>query len=161
MGKVYAMRVSKSKSSTATRWGANLAESGVTLSRRRGARRDPPPAVAVAATATPSGIAVAVTSVPPAPAQEPTMRVFPAWPAEWEATFTLRARGAFVVTAAQKNGRVESVEILSEAGAPLRLHNPWGHAEITVVRDGGKPERLRGTPLRLSTRAGERLQFTP
>ena len=29
------------------------------------------------------------------------IRLFAAWPAEWDADFTLRARGAFVVTAAQ------------------------------------------------------------
>ena len=67
--------------------------------------------------------------------------VLPAWPADWEASFTLRARGAFVVTASRRGGAVEFVEILSEAGAPCHLRNPWGDAEITLQRDGGATER--------------------
>jgi hypothetical protein len=102
-----------------------------------------------------------LNSTPPTPAGEPALRVFPAWPAEWDATFTLRARGAFVVTAAQKNGRVEFVEILSAAGALLRLHNPWPGAEVTLTRDGGVPERLRGALLTIPTRIGERLRLAP
>jgi hypothetical protein len=98
-----------------------------------------------------------LNSTPPAPAAEPAIRLFAAWPPEWEATFTLRARGGFVVTASQKNGRVESVEILSEAGAPLRLHNPWGEAEVTAVRGVLPPLRLRGAMLEMPTRRGESL----
>jgi hypothetical protein len=102
-----------------------------------------------------------LNSTPPAPAAEPTIRVFSAWPAEWDATFTLRARGAFVVSAAQKNGRVEFVEVVSEAGALLQLYNPWGDAEVTLVRDGAAPERIRGSVFSVATRAGERLRFEP
>jgi hypothetical protein len=102
-----------------------------------------------------------LNSTPPAPAEEPSLRVFAAWPKEWDATFTLRARGAFVVTAAQREGHVEFVEVVSEAGAPLRLHNPWGDREVTVQRARGGTERVRGALLTLATRAGERLRFTP
>lgn len=102
-----------------------------------------------------------LNSTPPAPAGEPTIRVFAAWPAEWDAMFTLRARGAFVVTASQKNGRVESVEILSEAGAPLRLHNPWPGFDVTLRRDGAAPEKTRGEILTLPTKANEHLLLSP
>lgn len=102
-----------------------------------------------------------LNSTPPAPAGEATIRVFAAWPAEWDATFTLRARGAFVITAAQKDGRAEFVEILSEAGAPCRLKNPWGEAEVTLTRDGGAPARVQGALLELPTKKGERLRLAP
>jgi hypothetical protein len=102
-----------------------------------------------------------LNSTPPAPAGEPALRIFAAWPSEWDATFTLRARGAFVVTASQKNGRVESVEIFSEAGAPLRLHNPWGEADVTLTHDGAAPEKIRGSLFTLPTKIHERLRFTP
>jgi hypothetical protein len=102
-----------------------------------------------------------LNSTPPAPAADPVIRLFAAWPPEWDATFTLRARGGFVITASQKHGRVESVEILSEAGAPLRLRNPWGDAEVTLKRPGTTPGRLRGARFEIPTRAGERLRLTP
>lgn len=101
-----------------------------------------------------------LNSAPSAPAAEPALRLFAAWPAEWEATFTLRARGAFVVTASQKAGRVTSVEIVSEAGAPCRLHNPWGEAEVLVQCDSSPTvERVKGALLTIPTRVGERLRL--
>jgi hypothetical protein len=102
-----------------------------------------------------------LNSTPPAPGGDPAIRIFSAWPAEWDATFTLRARGGFVITASQKEGKVGSVEILSEAGAMCRLKNPWGGAEVTLTREGRAPERLRGAVLVLPTRAGERLRLAP
>lgn len=98
-----------------------------------------------------------LNSTPPAPGETPTLRVFAAWPPEWDATFTLRARGAFVVTGEHKAGRVESVEILSEAGATLQLHNPWGDQEVTVLHGTLPPLRLRGAVLTMPTKPGERL----
>jgi hypothetical protein len=100
-----------------------------------------------------------LNSTPPAPAQEPTIRLFAAWPPEWDATFTLRARGGFVITATQKNGRVAYVEIRSEAGAPLRLHNPWGESRVSVQR-GAVVEAVAGPVLTIATRVGERIRLT-
>jgi len=37
-------------------------------------------------------------SVPAGPGKEPVIRVFPAWPKEWDAEYTLLARGGFLVT---------------------------------------------------------------
>jgi hypothetical protein len=102
-----------------------------------------------------------LNSTPPAPAAEPALRVFAAWPAEWDAAFTLRARGSFVVTAAQKNGRAEFVEISSEAGATCRLHNPWPDAEVLLTRDGARPEKIRGALLEITTKPGEHFRLTP
>lgn len=100
-------------------------------------------------------------SNPPAPAEAPIIHLFAAWPAEWEANFTLRARGGFVVTAAQKSGRAEFVELLSEAGAPCRLRNPWGDAEVVIERSGGGTQRVSGSLLTFPTTRGERLRLTP
>ncbi|MEI6167085.1 MAG: hypothetical protein WCS52_07810 [bacterium] len=55
-----------------------------------------------------------------------TLRVFPNWPHAVRAEFTtLRAKGAFLVSAACNHGAVEWIEVLSEAGQPLRIHLPW------------------------------------
>jgi alpha-L-fucosidase 2 len=57
-----------------------------------------------------------------------TIRIFPAIPESWKnASFrTLRAEGAFLVSASRRHGRVESIEILAEAEGPCRLENPFG-----------------------------------
>jgi hypothetical protein len=102
-----------------------------------------------------------LNSTPPAPATEPTIRLFAAWPTDWDATFTLRARGAFVITATQKQGHVEPIEIVSEAGKECRLHNPWGEAEIQLQRENGKTEKLRGSVLAFPTHPGERIKLGP
>jgi hypothetical protein len=100
-------------------------------------------------------------SAPPAPGEEPILHVFPACPTEWDVAFTLLARGAFLVTASRRGGRVEFVELESRAGASCQLRNPWGEADVTLHRDGRAAERLSGSLLRFPTRAGERLVVVP
>ena len=57
-------------------------------------------------------------SEPPAPGGESVIRVFPAWPKEWDARFPLSARGGFVVTAAMRSGgRTQRVELASRRPA--------------------------------------------
>jgi hypothetical protein len=81
-------------------------------------------------------------SAPPEPGGEPILRVFPAWPGEWDATFKLLARGAFLVTArARAGGRVEFVRIESLAGGTCRLANPWPANDAVLVEVQGAPPR--------------------
>jgi hypothetical protein len=94
-------------------------------------------------------------SNPPAPGEDPVLRVFAAWPPEWDAEFRLLARGAFVVGARMKSGRVEFVELESLAGSECRLRNPWGDAAMW----NGK--RVSGSLLVFPTRKGERIRVTP
>jgi hypothetical protein len=55
-----------------------------------------------------------------------TIRVFPCWPKDKDASFTnLRAQGGFLVTAEQKAGKVTKLEVHSTVGGNLRLLNPW------------------------------------
>jgi hypothetical protein len=100
-------------------------------------------------------------SNPPAPGEDPILHVFPAWPREWDAEYKLRARGAFVVSAAMERGRVRFVELLSEAGAACRLRNPWGESRVSLSRDGRKAETLAGSLLLFGTRRGERILAEP
>ena len=55
-----------------------------------------------------------------------TIRVFPAIPKSWkDVSFKdLRARGAFLVSASRKDGKTESVRILSEKGSDLVMVSP-------------------------------------
>jgi alpha-L-fucosidase 2 len=56
------------------------------------------------------------------------IRIFPAIPSEWKdvAFKTLRTEGAFLVSAQQKNGSVEKIEILSENGGTCMVKSPFG-----------------------------------
>jgi hypothetical protein len=74
-----------------------------------------------------------------------TIRVFPAWPKDQDASFTnLRAQGGFLVSAEQKDGTVVRLDITSTVGGKLRLINPW---------TGKREER--------ETRAGEKVAVAP
>lgn len=54
------------------------------------------------------------------------IRVFPAWPADKDASFSgLPAQGGFLVTAEQKAGTIAKLEITSTVGGRLRLLDPW------------------------------------
>ena len=65
------------------------------------------------------------------------IRLFPAWPKEWDARFKLAARGGFLVEASFQKGAVESVEIESLAGAECRIVNPWtGQLQRFPTRKG-------------------------
>ncbi len=98
-----------------------------------------------------------LNSAPPSEEGEPVLRLFSSWPKEWDADFTLLARGGFTVSAAQTGGKVGSVEIVSHAGAICRLQNPWRDAEVRLTRDGRTAETLQGVQLTFPTKAGERI----
>jgi hypothetical protein len=101
-------------------------------------------------------------STPPDGEQgEPLLRVFPAWPKDWDADFTLLARGAFTVSAAQKDGKIGVVTVVSHAGAISRLQNPWPGRDVQLTRDGQPPERHQGALLTFPTSRGERLTLAP
>ncbi len=86
---------------------------------------------------------------------EGVIRFFPCWPKEQNARFgTLRARGAFLVSAELKSGEVKYVKIHSEKGRDCTLVNPWPGKAIHVYRDGKKIETLNGERVVLKTGAG-------
>ena len=57
------------------------------------------------------------------------IKVFPGIPPEKDAAFSsLRADGAFLVSAAKANGAITEISILSEHGGICRIQNPWLYA---------------------------------
>ena len=85
------------------------------------------------------------------------LRVFPAVPAAWRnAAFrTLRARGAFLVSARKSGGAVEEVEVIAEKGGRLRLTNPFS-GEFSI--DGRRGE-AGVREIVLDTQPGQRVVF--
>jgi len=68
-----------------------------------------------------------------------TIRVFPCWPKEKDASFTnLRAQGGFLVTAEQKAGKVVKLEITTTVAGKLRVLNPWTNQ---IIEYNTKPKQ--------------------
>jgi len=89
-----------------------------------------------------------------------TIRLFPNWPVDKDAQFhNLRAAGAFLVSAGMKDGKVEEIEILSEAGSTLRIILPWeGGGTITNLKGTSK---VSSKLLNIETEKGERIIIRP
>jgi hypothetical protein len=64
--------------------------------------------------------------------QEGFLRLFPCWHHDDAKFVTLRAAGAFLVTAEKKNGVVQPFTVLSEKGRPCRVLNPWPGRKLRV-----------------------------
>ena len=75
-------------------------------------------------------------SVAPRPGEPEIIRVFPAWPCAWDASFRLLARGGFLISASMRNGRITNVEIESRLGEECRLRNPWPTSCRIQTNDG-------------------------
>ncbi|MCX5637725.1 MAG: hypothetical protein NTX52_08555 [Planctomycetota bacterium] len=105
--------------------------------------------------------AALLQSVPPAIGKDAVIYIFPAWPKEWDAAYTLLARGAFLVSASIEKGRIEFVEIQSQVGGECRLRNPWPDTVLTLYRNGKKAEDLSGSLLTLQTARGETVTVVP
>jgi hypothetical protein len=94
--------------------------------------------------------------------QEGVIRFFPCWPTNLDARFgTLRAYGAFLVTAQQHNGLVDGVHITSEQGYPCTIQNPWPSQPVAVTRNGLLGEVVSGARFTLPTAVNETLELAP
>jgi len=85
------------------------------------------------------------------------MRVFPAWPSGTDASFaTLRAVGAFLVSARFAGGQVTELTITSERGRCCRVAKPWP-GKVTVTDSAGEHIacELAGDVLAFDTAPGE------
>ena len=93
---------------------------------------------------------------------EGVIRCFPCWPKDQNARFgTLRARGAFLVSAEMKAGVVRGVKIISEKGRACTVHNPWPGKSVRVIRNGKPAESLSGERFVLKTGVGETIIIEP
>jgi alpha-L-fucosidase 2 len=90
------------------------------------------------------------------------IRLFPNMPPHWHDAYVykLRAEGAFVIIAELKAGRTQFALILSEAGRPCTIRNPFGGATTLQQLDTnrndvvGEPRLLEGDLLRFDTERG-------
>jgi hypothetical protein len=99
-------------------------------------------------------------SVSPRPGEPEIISILPAWPAHWQASFRLLARGGFLVSATVDRGRVPQVEIQSRLGEMCRLRNPWGQP-CCVSESGGAVRELSGDVVCFETRIGGQYRVMP
>jgi alpha-L-fucosidase 2 len=86
------------------------------------------------------------------------IEIFPALPAEWkDCRFEkLRAQGAFLVSAQQKDGALQSVTITSEKGTTLKLMNPFAGS---FVLNGKTVKAAKGEIITLPTKPKTKFVF--
>jgi len=91
---------------------------------------------------------------------EGVIRFFPVWPKEQDARFgSLRAVGAFLVSAELTNGVVGAVKIRSEKGRACTVQNPWPGKNVQLVRNGKAAETATGARFTWGTAPGEILEL--
>jgi glycosyl hydrolase family 95 len=85
------------------------------------------------------------------------------WPTSKDASFTrLRAKGAFVVSAAIAGGKVSPVTLSSDVGGTVKIKNPWSSGTVSVTTSAGTavPFTNSGGVISFATTAGTSYQVT-
>jgi hypothetical protein len=102
-----------------------------------------------------------ISSVPPGPAEDPVIQLFPAWPDDWDADFKLLCRGNFLIESSYRNGKVIYIEILSQSGSVCKLLNPWANSKVISIRNGKKSKNLSGKLLTINIAKGDKIRIIP
>ncbi|MBO9620468.1 MAG: hypothetical protein J7539_15690 [Niabella sp.] len=84
-----------------------------------------------------------------------TIIIAPAWPSEWQADFTLLARGGFLVSASLEKGAPRCVQIESTFGKTCRLINPWFPAPAFLIAAGKPPRKSEKQIIEFTLEPGE------
>lgn len=100
-------------------------------------------------------------SIPENPGRQPVIRVFPAWPADWDAAFTLLCRGGFLVSASMRQGTIGFVTVLSQSGGLCSIRNPWPGKSMDVYLNNKKEQGTNASLLEISTKPGDNLMLVP
>ncbi len=93
-----------------------------------------------------------VQSIPSKPGEPTIIRVFPAWPKEWNGQFKLLCRGNFMVSSSFQDGDIKYVELKSQAGSDCRIRNPWGNSAIDIYADSKKIKTAGGDLITFKTK---------
>jgi hypothetical protein len=94
-------------------------------------------------------------SIPSKPGEQTVIRVFPAWPKEWDVQFNLLCRGNFMVSSSHEHGEIAYVKIKSQAGADCSIRNPWGIEPIDLYAGSKKIKSATGEIISFKTKLNE------
>lgn len=89
---------------------------------------------------------------------EQVIRIFPNWNRNKNASFeNLRAYGAFLVSSKLEKGQITELKMISEAGRPCIIENPWPGKNAQLFRNGKPAELLSGKRFSFQTKSKEQL----
>ena len=103
-------------------------------------------------------------SDPPEPGGLPVVRLFPAWPKEWDADFRLKVRGGFAVASSIKGGKIDTVQITAvepNADRVCRLRNPWSGSQVQVTNSDGSTDTFAGDLVEVPMSPGGMIEIQP
>jgi hypothetical protein len=100
-------------------------------------------------------------SSPASTTNDEPIRILNDWPKDWDAAFSLLARGGFVVSSAHIDRRIPLVQIKSQMGGQCLLRNPWGNTDVTLYRNANKAEDLSGEMLTFQMQKEETIVVVP
>ncbi|WP_034088344.1 glycosyl hydrolase family 95 catalytic domain-containing protein [Streptacidiphilus albus] len=91
------------------------------------------------------------------------IRVFPCWPSSRDASFTLLAKGAFLVSSAIRGGTVDSIALTSQVGGEVTVELPWSGGTATVTDSTGAAvaSTVSDNQVSFATRAGAGYEVAP
>lgn len=98
-------------------------------------------------------------SIAPRPGAASVIRLFPAWPRDWDAQFKLLCKGGFLVSASIKQTRISDVHIDAQLGGTCRIRNPWFPEPATLTRNGHPITTSRESLLIVETQQGDQIQL--
>ncbi len=87
------------------------------------------------------------------------LRLFPNWSDATAEFRSLRAAGAYLVSARSEGGTVRWIEVVSEAGGTLRIISPW--EEGALCRYRAEEMMIEHSIISLETEPGETVQLFP
>ncbi len=100
-------------------------------------------------------------SDPPAPGEDSILHLFPAWPREWNARFTLLTRGGFLVASSIKNGTIDSVELCRKRELPASYAIRGRMLRFNSFVTRPRPSLCHGGLVNFRTAQNERLVPKP
>jgi hypothetical protein len=100
-------------------------------------------------------------SVPAMPGATLVIHVFSAWPAEWDAAFSLLSRGGFLVTSSITKGTIEFVEIQAPHGGTCHIKNPWPGKRIDIYINNKKRRTTADERIEVITRVNDDVILLP
>jgi hypothetical protein len=100
-------------------------------------------------------------SIPAEPGAAPVIHVFPAWPTNWDAAFTLLCRGGFLVSASITKGTIDLVEIEAPHGGTCRIKNPWPGKQVAIYINNRKTRPTKADRLTIHTGANNHIVLLP
>jgi hypothetical protein len=93
--------------------------------------------------------------VPQSRGGDPVIRLFAAWPQQWDVEFRLAAPCGFTVSSEIRQGEIQYAEIVSELGQKCVIRNPWPGSEVLLIRDEMPEEPIAGDVFKSSTHVDE------